>query len=395
MQRVHELLTPSLYQTRIDALCEWAANQGLKATLFSEPSNIFYYTGFWGFSDLRSVWLVIPVAGSPTLIVPRLERSLAESMTRIADVRDWVEWSEPGAPTSWVEPLTRVLEEKRLRAGPLGIEAAYVTLDTFNTLRAKLAPAQLSDVSPVVANLRRRKSPVELEIMRAAGRVAEAQVEGARAVVAEGVPEYEVTLAARVAGTRKAADEIGPEFHHMSPLVTGVQILASGRERGYIVHARASTYRVQKGDIVQLCFCGPHFFLYNLGFDRPVPVSSPSRDQARLLDTALDAHDAAVRAVQPGGRACDVDAAAVRAIEEAGMLPYRMHRTGRSVGASRGEQPEIRDSDQTMLEPGMTFSVEPGIYMPGVGAARFGDTVAVTDDGVEILTAARYGWHDR
>jgi Xaa-Pro aminopeptidase len=389
------MLTVDEYQHRISALLKHSADKRLRALLLSDPSTIFYYTGFWGFSDLRPVWLVVSFDGSCTLIMPRLEKFLAESMTWVHSIQDYVEWSEPGARPSWVEAQKAVLEENNLVDGPFGVESAHITLDTFQTLRANYPSVELVSISTALGDLRRRKSSVELAILRAAGRVAEAQVEAARATVAEGVPEYEITLAARTAGTRRAAEEIGADYHQMSPLVTGVQIVGAGLSRGHIVHARTSTYTVQRRDIVQLCFCGPHFFLYNLGFDRPVPVSKPDAAQSRLLDVALDAHDAAVATVRPGVRASEVNAAAVRVIQRAGMLPYRMHRTGRCVGASRGELPEIRDSDQTVLESGMTFSVEPGLYVPGTGAARFGDTVAVTDDGVEILTPAKYGWRGR
>jgi Xaa-Pro aminopeptidase len=115
----------------------------------------------------------------------------------------------------------------------------------------------------------------------------------------------------------------------------------------------------------------------------------------RLLDVGMEAHDAALAVIKPGLPAAEVDAAAVRVLEKNNMVQFRTHRTGRSVGASRQEKPELRDSDRTPLKPGMTFTVEPGIYVPGLGAARFGDTVAVTETGYEMLTPAPYYWMGR
>jgi Xaa-Pro aminopeptidase len=169
------------------------------------------------------------------------------------------------------------------------------------------------------------------------------------------------------------------------------QTLGTG-SRGAMVHARASTCGVRRGDVVQICFCGPAFFGYILGFDRPLVLGEPSPDARRIIDVARQAHDAASGTIRPGVRANSVHGAAVEVLDEAGLLGYRAHRTGRGVGLGGQERPEIRETDDTVLEPGMTFTVEMGIYVPGVAGARFGDTVAVTESGYEILTPAPYDW---
>ena len=394
MSREQELLTPQLYQGRVDRLRRRAAELGLDSILLQDPSNIFYFARFWGYSEIRPVWLFIPPTGACTMVVPHIEVDAARQATWVKDLREWTEWSDPVLPANWMTPLTEVV--KGSGAGKrIGVEGSTLSVSVWNAVRAALPGAELVEIDLPLAHLRMVKDAAELALMRGGGRVAAAQLEGARSAIAEGVPEYEVTLAARAAGTRVAAELLGPEYYLMSPLVTGVQILGSGPVRGSITHARSSTYRLKRGDIVTLCFCGQHYFAYYLGFDRPLLVSEATPEQSRLLDVALEAHDAALDVVRPGVPAAEVDAAAVRVLEANGMLRYRTHRTGRSVGASRQERPELRDSDRTPLKAGMTFTVEPGIYIPGLGGARFGDTVAVTDAGYEMLTPAPYYWGGR
>jgi Xaa-Pro aminopeptidase len=170
--------------------------------------------------------------------------------------------------------------------------------------------------------------------------------------------------------------------------------MGAGPARSAMAHPRASTYRIDCDDIVQLCFCGPNYFSYQLGFDRPIFCDERrlTDDQRRLLDLGLLANQAALEAIRPGVPASEVHAMARHVVERAGLAEERAHRTGRGVGASEAEPPELRESDPTLLEPGMTFTVEPGLYVPGVAGVRFGDTVAVTDSGYEMLTPAPYGW---
>ena len=394
MSREQELLTPPLYQGRVDRLRKRAVELGLDSVLLYDPSNIFYFAGFWGYSEIRPIWLFVPLEGSCSMVVPHIEVDAARLWTWVKDLHEWTEWTDPVLPSNWAAPLLDIVKASRA-AKRIGIEAATMSVSVLNLLRAALPAAEFVEIDRPLAELRMVKDAAELKLMRAGGLVAAAQLEGARSVLAEGVPEFEITLAARAFGTRKAAELLGPDYYLMSPLVTGVQIMGSGPVRGAITHARASTYRLKRGDICTICFCGQHYFAYYLGFDRQLLVSPPTPEQSRLLDVALEAHDAALAVIRPGVPAAEVDAAAVRVLESAGMIQYRTHRTGRSVGASRQERPELRDSDRMPLKPGMTFTVEPGIYVPGLGGARFGDTVAVTETGYENLTPAPYVWRGR
>lgn len=398
MPAEHRLLTEDIYRSRVERLRARMLDAHVDAVLLSDPASIFYFGRVGGLGTGRPLWLVIPVQGECTLIVPRIELPVAALATWVSDRREWVEWPEQGVAEHWAQPLVAVIRERGVSEGRLGIERDHVTARVLDVLLASIPRANFVDAAPLTAHVRRRKDALELAILRTAGRVAAAELAGARVALSVGVPEYELGLAARAAGTRAAAEAIGPDYHLLSPLIAGVQsIVAAGPDRGAMAHARASTYRIEANDVVQLCLCGSVYLTYNLGFDRPLVVDAQrlASSPKRVLDVALDAHDAALEAIRPGRPASEVHGAAVRVMERAGLLPYRAHRTGRGVGAAGAEAPELRESDHTPLEPGMTFTVEPGIYVPGVGGARFGDTVVVMEDGYEMLTPAPYGWRGR
>jgi Xaa-Pro dipeptidase len=389
-------LTAVVYERRVERLRELATEAEIGAVLLRSPASLLYFAGVTELSVIRPTWMVVPPDGECALVLPRIETPGVALMTWVADLREWVEWPDPELSEDWADPLVEVLQERGCVGERLAIEKDAVTVATLRTLAGRLG-AEFADAGPLVKRLRRIKEPVELEIMRVAGRVAGAQLAAAREVLEEGVPEYELALAARAAGTRTAAAELGPDYHHISPVVAGVLIMGAGPVRSAMAHPRASTRRIAAGDIVQLCFCGPNFLTYQLGFDRPIVCDAGrlTAEQRELLDVGLEATDAALDAVRPGAPAREVHAAARRVVEGAGVPEQRAHRTGRGVGASEAEPPELREADGTILEEGMTFTVEPGVYVPGVGGVRFGDTVAVTDSGYEMLTPAPYGWGDR
>ncbi len=152
-----------------------------------------------------------------------------------------------------------------------------------------------------------------------------------------------------------------------------------------MVHRRSTVRRLRRGDPVYLCFCGiANFKQYKLGFDREYFVGTVTDRQARIYETALRAQAAALHAVRPGAVAEDVHFAADAVYREAGFEPA--YRTGRGIGCSFLERPELKAGDSTRLRAGMTFAVDGGITIPGELGARVGDSIVVTETGFEYLT---------
>ena len=371
-------------QARTAELQHRMADAGVDLALLTDQDSIAYYGGFWGYLGVefgRPTFLLIPRDGAPTVITPLMECEMVGDMTWVEDVRPW---QDDGAER-WDAVLARTLATHGAGAR-LGWERLKVPPLVLDVLEAEVGRARFADITGLIGDMRVIKSPEEIEIMRQAGQVAVAMVEAGKAALGEGVPEYEVALAVLAGGTRRAADflsDAGWE-HFVSPTVHNLQILQSGRDTSK-VHRRSNVRRLERGDPVYMCFCGMvNFKQYKLGIDREFFIGAASDEQARVYEATVAAQDAALAAVRPGVTAEAVHEAANEVYLAAGFAPG--YRTGRAIGCSFLEQPEIKQGDKTPLRAGMTFAVDGGITVPRTFGGRVGDSIVVTDDGYECLT---------
>ncbi|MEZ5831638.1 MAG: Xaa-Pro peptidase family protein [Dongiaceae bacterium] len=371
------------YPTRLADLQFRLKEARLEGALFTDPDSIAWLSGYWGYASLNSCgrpnFLWVPAADEAQIITPSMELEMCRTMTPVETVRGWVD----GIDGEWRTPLSRILAQAYRR---VGVEAARIPGLVQDYLRRAHPSLELVDISPLAGAMRVIKTPEEIAVMRQAGLVALAMVEAARGMIRVGVPEYQLSLGALVAGTEKAAELLaaGPPEPFCSPMIHNLQILQSGRDT-CMVHRRPTVRRLQHGDPVYLCFCGITTFKgYWLGFDREFFLGAITSEHARLYDITIAAQRAALSAIRPGVTAEEVHFAANDVYLRAGFPPT--YRTGRGTGASILEAPELKAGDKTRLRPGMTFAVDGGLTLPGQFGARVGDSVVVTGDGFESLT---------
>jgi len=322
----------------------------------------------------------VPAADEPTIITPAMESDMCRAMTTIALIERWVD----GIDGEWMTPLSRILQKHPVRR--IGVEALRIPGMVSDFLQRAHPELARVDVGPLAGAMRMIKTPGEIAVMRQAGQVALAMVEAARGVIHVGVPEYQLSLAALAAGTKKAARLIddGAPDPFSSPMIHNLQILQSGRHT-CMVHRRPTVRRILYGDPIYLCFCGMTVFKgYWLGFDREFFLGTVTREQARLYEVTINAQAAALNAIRPGAVAEEVHYAADEVYLRAGFPPT--YRTGRGTGASILEAPELKAGDKTRLQPGMTFAVDGGLTVAGQFGARVGDSIVVTTGGFEYLT---------
>jgi Xaa-Pro aminopeptidase len=370
------------HQARTRELQRRLADAKLDAFVTDDADTIYYLSGFWGYLAMefgRATILVVPKDGAPTLITPAMEAEMGRTLSWIADVREWAD----GVDGEWGGVLEKLLAS--LKAKRIGTEKFKLHARVSHVLQ-NLKDVAIADAASIVGEMRMVKSPEEIVVMRQAGKVAVAMLEGARSIMAEGVPEYEIALAAIAGGTRKAATFLsaeGPD-RMMSPTIYNLQVMQSGRHT-CMVHGRSTVKRLKKGDPVYLCFCGvANFKHFKLGFDREFFVGSATDEQARLYETTVKAQQAALAEIRPGAVAADVHAAAEDVYKSAGLgFGYR---TGRAIGYSFLEEPQLKRGDQTKLQAGMTFAVDGGITIPGKAGYRIGDSIVVTPQGFEYFT---------
>jgi Xaa-Pro aminopeptidase len=357
---------------------------GVDLAVLTDEDSIAYYGGFWGYLGVefgRPTFMLVPRDGAPTVITPLMESEMAGEMTWVEDVRPW----EDAGASRWDAVLGRALEGHG-SAAALGWERLKVSALVLDFLEERVGRMRFTDITGLIGAMRVIKSPGEIEIMHQAGQVALAMVEAGKAALGEGVPEYEVALAVLAGGTRKAAEFLSDKGweQFISPTVHNLQILQSGRDTSK-VHRRSNVRRLERGDPVYMCFCGMvNFKQYKLGFDREFFIGTANDDEARIYEATVAAQMAALSAIRPGVLAEEVHGAANEVYLSAGFAPG--YRTGRAIGCSFLEQPEIKQGDKTALKAGMTFAVDGGITIPGAFGGRVGDSIVVTDDGFDCLT---------
>ncbi len=371
-----------LFQRRTEELQHSLRDEGIDLLLITNVDSIYYFTAYWGDLGLefgRPTMVAVAAGGEVTLITAASESLMARAMTWLDDVAIYSD----GVAGEWRDPLDKALGGGGIK---LAVERGDIPAVIADHLRAAHGLSEPADATPLIARMRMIKSPEELDMIRQAGQVAVAMGIGGREVIAEGVPEYEVSLACVTAGTRKAAEIIGGEdaASLMSPMIYNLQVLQSGHFTSY-THLHPTVRRIQRGDPVYMCFCPiAHFKQFKLGYDREYFVGEVKDEIARIYTAAIEAQAAAIREIRPGAVAQEVHQAAVEVYRAAGFGPS--YRTGRAIGYSSLERPELKDGDRTVLKPGMVFAVDGGVTVPDVFGARVGDTVIVTEDGYEIAT---------
>ena len=353
---------------RFRRAAEAAAAAGVDALLVSPGSDLRYLLGAGGSSFERLTCLILPAAGSaaePALVVPKLEHpgyAAVPTDDLGVHVATWVDGEDP----------YRLVAD--LLKGPKSV-AVTDMMPALHTLglRDALPDARQSLAGPVLRELRMRKDVGEIEALRKAG----AAIDRVHARMGEwlraGRTEEEV-------GADIAA-AIVEEGHTVAEFV----IVGSG-PNGASPHHGVSNRVIEAGDVVVVDIGGPVPEGYNSDSTRVYSVGVPGFDDVFGTYGVLKAaQQAAVDAAGPGVTAEVVDAAARGVIADAGFGEYFVHRTGHGIGLDVHEDPYIVSGNDLVLEVGMAFSIEPGIYLPGRWGARIEDIVVVTEEGAVRL----------
>jgi Xaa-Pro aminopeptidase len=360
----------ALLADRIRRAGDVAADHGVDLLLVTPGTDLRYLLDADGASHERLTCLVLPASGHrapPALVVPRLEAPGWAGLP-LADLGvEVVTWNDGEDPYLLVSDLA---------GGPtrLAVADAMPAKHVFG-LREALPEAAQTLAGPIVSELRMRKDTAEVEQLRAAG----AAIDRVHARMGEFLKagRTEAQIGADIAAA------IVEEGHTAAAFV----IVGSG-PNGASPHHDVSDRVIESGDVVVVDIGGPLPSGYYSDSTRTYAVGAEPPARVQEAYAALqDAQERAVAAVRPGVPAELVDAAARARLTDAGLGERFLHRTGHGIGLDVHEDPYIVGGNTTMLEPGMAFSVEPGIYLDGDWGARIEDIVVVTGDGCERLNA--------
>jgi Xaa-Pro aminopeptidase len=356
------------YPARLERARALLAARGVDALLLSVGADLPYFTGYRAMPLERLTMLVLPADGPATLVVPALEAARVVPCPEAFCLEPWDEGEDP---------LAQVARQcdpgGRFGVGD-GTWAVFLL-----ALQERLPAASFVPASTITGELRMRKEAGEVDLLRRAGAAVDrvvARLDGARF---SGKTERQ--LSAEVAAM------VVEEGHETATF----SIVGSG-PNGASPHHEAGDRVIGPGDAVVLDF-GGRLQGYHSDITRTFFVGDPPGRFGEVYEAVREAQEAGVAAARPGVPAQEVDRAARRVITEAGFGPFFMHRTGHGIGLEEHETPYIVEGNGQALEPGMAFSVEPGVYLPGEFGVRIEDCVVVTDEGADRLNRAPRDLH--
>lgn len=255
----------------------------------------------------------------------------------------------------------------------LAVEKSYFSIAQGELLQS--TGSKLADLGDCVAMLRMQKDEAELSHMRFAAKIVDEALSYVSGKIVPGMTEKELYMLLYTFMTKY------PGFS-----TDEVIILALGGANSANPHGVSGSYAFKEGDIVLMDFCA-YYNSYWSDITRCMFIGQASNPELlKIYEIVLAANLAAIAAVRPGVKACEIDKAARDVIEKAGYGERFLHRTGHGLGLSVHEEPNISSVNELVLQEGMTFTIEPGIYLEGIGGVRIEDDILVTKDGCEILT---------
>jgi Xaa-Pro dipeptidase len=358
------------YGSRMKALQALQAANGVACVALVPGANLHYFTGLSSHLSERPTVAFVPTEGPLAILLPELESPAAKAQLP-ADARLFIYRDEEGHDHAFHS----VADELALAGKPIGVEYLAMRLLEMRRLEQAATGCRLLATEPWLPQLRMRKDATEIAHMRRAVEIAERAMQSLlnAGAIRPGRTELDVAAELRIAMLRE-----GGQGEAFSPIVVAGPDSASP-------HVSPSDRPLEAGDLVIIDW-GTAYQGYRSDITRTFVLGSPTPEMERIHDAVLAANQSGRLAVRPRMPAQEVDRAARRAITLAGYGAYFIHRTGHGLGLETHEPPYLVEGNLELLEPGMTFTVEPGIYLPGVGGVRIEDDVVVTEDGSETLT---------
>lgn len=358
------------YLARIEKLQRAMGAVGLDALGVVPGPNMVYLTGLSFHLSERPTLAFFPAGDSPALLVPALEETKAR---RAPGEWRFFTYDDGTGPSG---ALGAALASLRLAGKRLGIEGRRMRFLELDLMARSGHGPQVTGADDVFASLRMRKDEVELGHMRRAVELAQLAISAALPAVRAGATELEIASEITLQLLRAGSETALP----FTPIV------ASG-PNGANPHGFPTSRWLEPGDLVTLDW-GAAAGGYCSDITRTYAVAGSTVDPAlvRAYEMVRAANRAGREAARPGATGQDVDRAARGVIEAAGLGEYFVHRTGHGLGLEGHEEPDMKEGSLVPLEAGMTFTVEPGVYMPGLGGVRIEDDVVITTNGSDSLT---------
>jgi Xaa-Pro dipeptidase len=354
---------------RLNALTVSLLRSKLDAVILNPGPTLTYLTGAQFHLMERPVVLFVAPGHDPVLVLPELELPKVDLLPYKAQAIAYGE-----SPSEWENAFRRAAQALGVDGKRIGVEPRQLRLLEFNYVKLAAPEAEFSDASEALSQLRLRKDKAEVDAMRRAVKIAQDSLEATIPIIKIGMTEREL-----------AGELVIQLFKHGSDPELPFSPIVSGGPNAANPHASPSERKLQAGDLLVVDW-GAAYGGYISDLTRTFAVGEVDAECQKIHKIVQEANAAGRAAGKPGVPCANVDIAARDVIEKSGYGKYFNHRTGHGIGMEAHEDPYMRGDNLQLLEPGMAYTVEPGIYLPNRNGVRIEDNMVITENGVECLS---------
>jgi Xaa-Pro dipeptidase len=383
--RIETGISAEEFGARRGRLLEHVRGRGLGGCVLFDELYIRYFTNFWFLATERPVAVALTVSGDTAVFVPEFEVERVRAETSFERIESYPEY--PGLEHPMLI-LRAVLADMGIRDAIGADQDGYSGILGYQgPSLGEVTESRVEIVAPFVESMMARKSRAEVELIRESARWCGHAHGLLQEYTWAGATEAEASLRAGQEATLALLEALGPAYGGQLASSDG----ATAGYRGQIglrsswAHAVAHDIEFTEGDVLVTETAAP-IWGYHAELERTMFVGDPTDEMRRLFDHMLSAQQTAFAALRPGVTCAVVDAAVLAYFDAHGLLANWRQHTGHAIGLRNHEAPFLDVGDHTTIEPGMVFTIEPGVYASDVGGFRHSDTVVVTDDGIDVLT---------
>lgn len=346
-----------VYRSRLERCQRLMTEKGIDVLFLTLGPNMYYLSGFLEEPGERLLMLIVPQSGRPLFVVPQLYEDHVRSLSWVENPISWKDSEDPNVA------LSSAMKQIRVKPRAIGVDGRMWSRHLLMLLAA-WPHASYQDAASVMSQLRIRKTTEETELMKKAAEIADRAFLETVKECREGMSEHEAAAKIVYELRRQGAD--GTAFE---------PVAASGPNAAH-PHYRSGDRELQRGDLVVFDL-GCLFRGYNSDVTRTVAVGECDSERKKSYSIILSAQEEACQKAVAGMEAQSLDKVARDIIEAAGYGRFFIHRTGHGIGLEIHEEPYIVAGNSMKLEEGMSFSIEPGVYVPGQYGVRIEDIVVI------------------
>ncbi|SFB38482.1 Xaa-Pro dipeptidase [Lentibacillus halodurans] len=361
---------------RLTEMRNYMNERDLVAAIVANPDHQYYLSGFKAVMYSRPIIFLVD-QDSTKLIVPALEEVHAKDEAKVDDIT--VYYEHPEMAHKGTNPLDqlRSLLDNYSQGSKIGVDMASISAEKVNFIQQ--LNFEVVDIGQKIVEMRYVKDKEELVLIEEAGRLSNLAVSTSLNACQEGITEIEMDAV----GTKALFEETAKR--HPDSTLDLFAMSPSGTERTIMPHVFSNTRKLQKGDIIihsrQVSLNG-----YRAELERTIALGELTDDQKKGFEAAKIAQQNAMDFIKPGVTAAEVDEVSRNTLKKAGFVDFANHRVGHGIGISAHEKPYLRFDNDLVLQEGMVFTIEPGIFIPGIGGFRHSDTLILTKNGNKLIT---------